>query len=133
LAEKRKTTKPSAKLEEESLMAALAPYAPVLGVSAGMGFLVALAAKSALKVSAVIVGLAAVLAPSLQSMGFITIHWDRIQNRILSTLDFNKDGELTSDDLRSCLMTGGTAFIFQAGLPGAVGFFAGFFFGLIVA
>eukprot|EP00959_Pyramimonas_sp_CCMP1952_P334250 7000173-Pyramimonas_sp.AAC.1 len=125
-AAKRKATKSSAK--SESLVDVVAPYAPSLGLSAGLGTLVAMTLTN--KVSPVALGLVAVLAGSLQSFGFITIHWDRISEKTMSTIDINRDGQLTTEDFGDFWLTGGAALLWQAGILSAFGFIAGFYLGL---
>mmetsp|Transcript_22405 Transcript_22405/g.49200 ORF Transcript_22405/g.49200 Transcript_22405/m.49200 type:complete len:154 (+) Transcript_22405:148-609(+) len=125
LAAKRKGSKKS---HEPTLVDYVAPYAPTIGLSGGLGVLVAMIMTS--KASPVALGLVAVLVGSLQSFGMITVHWDRLNKSTMAIIDIDRDGQLTSDDLRDFLFSGGTALIVRGGLVPAFGFIAGFYLGL---
>ncbi len=105
------------------------PLVACLGTTGIVGFLVGLALKRVGQLVAVLLGLAVALLQGMAHVGFVTVHWDRIQDFVRATVDLNKDGRVDEQDLQH--LVGGLG-IATMGLPSLGGFAMGLLLGLRV-
>lgn len=103
-------------------------YTKEFGVSGIMGTAVGVAAKRLTSDALYGAGLAFVGLQSLAYLGFVTIHWNVVQQFLQEKADLNKDGKLDSQDVKIFFQK--VMVFLSRGLPDAAGFSAGFFFGM---
>jgi len=96
------------------------------GVAAGIASGYAL--RAAGKVAAVAAGTGFILMQSLAYLGYVDVDWGQIERSYTEALDLDRDGRVTTNDLR--LMWGKTQEVLTFNLPAGVGFSAGCVYGM---
>lgn len=92
-----------------------------MGLGAVLGFAVGYTAKKALKIGFLLLGILVILGVSLQSYGFITVNWPRIEDTYVQVME-------QTGDLKAFLQ--GAVERFGNLIPVTGSFALGFFLGL---
>eukprot|EP00922_Rhytidocystis_sp_ex-Travisia-forbesii_P063937 GHVS01095085.1.p1 GENE.GHVS01095085.1~~GHVS01095085.1.p1 ORF type:complete len:157 (-),score=38.15 GHVS01095085.1:393-863(-) len=92
------------------------------------GFASGMAARQALKVTAVLCGMGFMSLQMLSYYGYVHIDWRRVEEDVQNAFDINKDGQVDHKDFQ--MLKQKLLHVLTWGMPSAAGFGTGFVLGL---
>eukprot|EP00922_Rhytidocystis_sp_ex-Travisia-forbesii_P055439 GHVS01082088.1.p1 GENE.GHVS01082088.1~~GHVS01082088.1.p1 ORF type:complete len:192 (-),score=88.85 GHVS01082088.1:218-727(-) len=92
------------------------------------GFASGMAARQALKVTAILCGMGFMSLQMLSYYGYVHVNWRRVESDVQNALDLNRDGQIDAEDFH--LLKDKFMKVVTWGLPSAAGFGTGFVLGL---